>query len=246
MVVNVANFDLTKKAEVVDRFLLTKGLRQAPVMRVGAALDVSGSMGNIIQRGDLQLAFNQLMGISYKFDDNGELDVFKFNSQCTEVGTCSPRDYEDFVRRRGISAGGGTSYAPVVEAATKFFYPAGAGAGPVAAPAKGLLSMFSKAPAAAAPAPVAGKVPPALMLIVTDGDAPDGAAAERALRAAERLPIYFQFVGVGRADFPTIKYLADALPNVGDVYLRDFKLPDEEVYGQIISDELVEFLGKHA
>lgn len=228
--IDVKNFDLSKKVEKLDRFLLTKGLRTAPTMRVGLAADISGSMLDIIRSGGLQKAFNQLMAPAVKFDDNGELDVFKFDDRCEYVGTATPEDFENYVERNGIRARGATNYAPIVTETLKFFF----GLNNVSPAKKSLLGMFSKS----APAATANNSP-VLVLIVTDGECGDRAETERALVEAQKYNIYFHFVAVGRASFPTIKYLADKLPNVGDVYLRDFGMSDDEVYEQIVSDELV-------
>ncbi|PZR73923.1 MAG: Tellurium resistance protein, partial [Stutzerimonas stutzeri] len=69
---------MEKRAEKVGILLQKKGINQAPIMRVGDALDISGSMSRIISSGALQQSFDQTMGVAVKFDDNGELDVFKF------------------------------------------------------------------------------------------------------------------------------------------------------------------------
>jgi hypothetical protein len=226
------NFDLQKKAAQINTILLDKGIKNAPTMRVGIALDISGSMGNIIGSGALQKAFNQMMGVSVKFDDNGELDVFKFDTSCTYVGTSEPvdGDYDRFVEKNGIRAYGGTSYAPIVAEATRFFFQP---------KKKGGFLGFGGTTEPADNTPV-------LMLVLTDGEPSDAREAERALAAAQNQPIYFHFVGVGaggRRAFPTIAHLADALPNVGEVYLENFNMPDSEVYNQLICDELVEWIG---
>lgn len=210
-------FNLTKAQETLDRFMLEKGVQTAPTLRVGAALDISGSMHSIIQRGDLQRTVNQLVPVGLKFDDNGEVDVFKFDNRCSHVGTLNQRNYGDYVRANRIAADGGTCYAPIIREALNFFFKP-----------KGLLRKTDTTPV--------------LMQIITDGECSDAGAAERAVVESQSLPVYWQFVGVGRANFPTIKYLADKYPNVGDVYLRDFGLSEEEVYAQVVSDELIEWV----
>ncbi len=234
------SIDLTKKAEQIQIILDKKGLKQAPIMRVGAALDISGSMdmrssGNIISSGGLQKAFNQMMGVSVKFDDNGELDVFKFDNSCEYVGTSKPveGDYDVFIEQRGIKARGGTCYAPIVTEAIKFFFPEAKKSG-------GFFGFGAKEEAPASTDPV-------LLLILTDGEPSDFSATKRAMQEAEKYPIYFHMVGIGdgnngrggREGFPTIARLADDLPNVGEVYLGHFDLPDAQVYDQLICDELV-------
>lgn len=225
--------DLQKKAENVGIILAKKGITQAPVMRVAVALDISYSMERIISSGALQNAFNQLMGVAVKFDDNGELDVFKFDTKCDYVGTSKPEtgDYDQFVKQRGINVRGGTSYAPIVTSAMDFFF-AGQKKG-------GFLGFGGKT------APTDNT--PVLMLILTDGEPGDAREAEKAMANAVDSPIYFHMVGIGgtRNDFKTIAHLADALPNVGEVYLPKLNMSDDEIYGQLICDELIEFIGSH-
>ena len=230
MSVDVSGFNLVKATETLDRFLLEKGIGQnAPTMRVGAAIDISGSMSSAYRSGEVQKTLNRLVPIGLKFDDNGEIDVFKFDNRCEYVETATPQNYETFVRDHNIGPRGGTEYAPVVTKALDFFE---------LGKKKGLLSgLFSKNTAAA-------KADPVLMLILTDGDCSDSSATERALVAAQQHDIYWHFVGVGGASFRTIRHLADKLPNVGDVYLKNFSVSDEELYGQIISVELVTWVGK--
>jgi hypothetical protein len=227
------DFDLEKKAAKVNNFLLAKGVKDAPTMRVAVALDVSASMSSIIRSGALQAAFNQLMGVAVKFDDNGELDVFKFDHNCEYVGTSKPKkgDYDVFVSKRGIRPAGGTNYAPIVDEAMKFFF----------APQKkgGFLGMGGT---------TVTDNSPVLMLIVTDGEPSDARKTEVAMRNAENQPIYFHMVGVGgtRSSFRTIAHLADELDNVGEVYLPKLDMSDEDIYEQLICDELIEFVGKFA
>lgn len=223
----MTGISLQKRAETVGRILLTKGITVAPLMRVGDALDISGSMINIIMSGKLQAAFGQTMGVAVKFDDNGELDVFQFDTRCDFVGTATPSNYDNFVSKNGIAARGGTAYAPIVKTAIDFYFSPKKSGG-----------FFSKKEV---------NNMPVLMLIHTDGEPGDSYRdIQRALEDAQQYPIYFHFIGVGgsQRDFPTIHRLADDLPNVGEVYLPRFDLADEDVYGQLICDELVEWIGK--
>lgn len=230
---------LTKRAETVGKILLTKGINQAPTMRVGNALDISGSMDmrtgraettNIISSGKLQQAFDQTMAVAVKFDDNGELDVFAFDTRCDFVDTASPSNYDDFITRKRIQARGGTAYAPIVQAAIDFYFKPKKSGGFMGFGGKTEVNNM-----------------PVLFLIHTDGEPSDRYnAIKDALESAQQYPIYFHFVGVGgtRSNFPTIAKLADDLPNVGEVYLPRFDLSDEEVYSQLICDELVQWVAK--
>lgn len=234
----MASIDLEKKADLVGAILLDKGVVRAPVMRVGVAIDVSYSMeplfavksggksGGFLGFGKssdtggisaVQNAFNQLMGVAVKFDDNGELDVFQFDTNCDYVGTSKPEtgDYDQFIKNNRIAPRGGTKYAPIIRETMKFFFQG-------------------------------DDTTPVLMLILTDGEPSDPREVEAAMTNATEQPIYFHMVGINgsRSSFPTIAKLADALPNVGEVYLPRLDMSDQEIYSQLICDELIEFVAK--
>ncbi len=231
----MSSISLEKRSEKVGAILLTKGVKTAPIMRVGLALDISMSMSSIISRGTLQNAVDQLMGVAVKFDDNGELDVFKFDTECEYVGTATPSNYENYVKKNGISARGGTAYGPIVNEAVKFFFQGNG------APAKKVGGFFGFGGKTVAASP-AGDTSPVLMMILTDGEPGDrGDSLTRIFRNAEQHNIYFHLVGIGgtRSSFPTIARLADDLDNVGEVYLPRLDMSDDEIYQQIICDELV-------
>lgn len=246
--------DLQKKVEKVTIQLAKKGIQQAPIMRVGVALDISGSMYQIISSGRLQTAFNQIMGVAVTFDDNGELDVFKFDDRCEYVGTSKPEagDYDQFIRNNRITDRGGTAFAPIVEAARNFFFKPKGGAVAAAAGKVGGFFGFGKSKPAEAPATTVEYEDntPVLMLILTDGEPGDRNATMRAMKATEDagLPIYYHMVGINgtRDSFRTIAWLADELGNVGEVYLPSIDMTDDEIYAQVIGDELVGFVANFA
>lgn len=222
------SLDLNKKSEKITALLLDKGIKKAPTMRVGVALDISGSMHSIIHSGQLQSAFDQMMGVSVTFDDDGELDVFKFDHNCEYVGTSSPNigDYDSYIENNNIKPRGGTAYAPIVKEAVEFFFK----------PKKKMFGLGSTQ------YDTSGD--PVLMLIITDGEPSDADSALSAMEKHSHLPIYYHLVGVGgtRRSFPTIARLADELPNVGEVYLPDLNQSDDSIYNQLICDELIEWI----
>lgn len=249
------DFDLEKKERIVTDLLKKKGVNNAPTMRVAGAVDISYSMSPHINDGrpgnSLQKTINQLMGPAVKFDDDGQIDMFKFDDYCEYVGTCDTKTYSDFVQKNNIRVRGGTAYTPIVKTVRNHFF--GEQQTKVVEPAKKGFLGFGAKPAVVAQVPTDGDRTPVLAMIITDGEvsSSDRNACEREIRALVNDPIYFHFVGVGKGSgnggprgFPTIHYLADALPNVGEVYLPRFDMSDEEVYEQLICDELIEFLKK--
>jgi hypothetical protein len=227
------SISLEKRAEKVKISLVKKGVNVAPTLRVGCAFDESGSMEKyfkIPRNGDsvLQETFNRIMGVAITFDDNGELDCFGFTDKCRSIGTATPANYTTYVKDH-LKCGGGTAYYPIITEAKKFFF----------SPKKtgGIFGFGAKKTVDNSPV---------LMIIFTDGNtfAEDRDDTYRMLKGTEHENIYWHFVGIGGngpSSFPIIKYLADELSNVGDVYLSSIDIPEEELYEQIISNELVEW-----
>lgn len=221
---------LTKHAEAVGIQLTKKGINKAPTMRVGMAIDISGSMTHLHHNGALQNAFDQMMGVAVTFDDNGELDVFAFNHNAKYIGTATEKNYADYIQRN-IQISGGTNYAPVAVEAEKFFFNE--------KKTGGFLG-FGKKTTVVDDTPV-------LMIVLTDGEPSDREQTMKKLTEMQDRNIYWHFVGIAgdRNSFPTIARLADDLPNVGEVYLPRLDMTDAEIYEQLICDELVTWIGSN-
>lgn len=221
------NISLEKKSEQVGIILTKKGINTAPTMRVGLAVDISGSMSHLKRSGALQRAFDQMMGVAVTFDDNGELDVFRFNHDCKYVGTANDANFSTYVADN-INIDGGTAYEPIAREAEKFFFEKKTSGGFFGFGKKTVVENDS----------------PVLMLVLTDGEPSDANATLRKLTEMQNRNIYWHFVGIGgdRRSFPTIARLADALPNVGEVYLPKLDMADDEIYQQLICDELVDWV----
>ena len=239
-------FDLQKRQEAVKFILEKRDIKQAPVMRVGAALDVSGSAQHLYNRGVMQHTIDRLVPVAMRFDDNGEMDVWSFDSGFNQLATVSKMDYEDFIvrevlNRSDISKWGGTNYSGVMNDMASFYF-GGGKAAKAAAAVGGLMGklggLFGSRPAPAA-APAAVSNVPAMALLVTDGANQDRAASAKVLRDARSLPIYWQLIGVGDPrEFAFLQEMADELPNVGFVHLTNLNLTDEQLYEALLSDEL--------
>lgn len=231
------NLNLEKKAEIVGLQLAKKGINTAPTMRVGAAIDISGSMGNEFRDGDVQSAFDQCLGIAVKFDDNGEIDVWAFNTQAYQAPSANEADYGTYIgvgrdagyrSKFGFGPGGGTNYAPCLEAMVKHYFPN--------PPAKGLFGFGAKK---------APQGEPAMVLFFTDGDPGDSNRGEAIIKkcSEDRTNIYFNLIGVGNdSNFPLLRQWADRYDNCGFTHLHSIKMSDEEIYASLINDELIAFI----
>lgn len=239
-------FDLQKREKVVQFMLEKRNVKNPPVMRVGAALDVSGSAKGLYLNGTIQRTIDRLVPIAMRFDDNGEMDVWTFHNSAQQVASVTKHEMDGYVQReilekRGVSLWGGTEYAPVMQDMCDFYF----GDSNKAKPAGGgfLGKLFGAKPAATPTTASATAQLPAMALILTDGANSDRSATEALLRRAEKLPVYWQMVGVGNPrEFAFIEQMADDLDNVGFVSLASLDISDEELYDQLLGDELCEWV----
>lgn len=110
------NVDLAKKIDLhkenLTVVLSKKGLLDTKV-RVGKAIDKSGSMGLQYEDGTIQDTMERLFAVALKMDDNGLLDVWSFNNGAKRHVEAGMHNIEGYVDAN-INYGGGTSYAPVI------------------------------------------------------------------------------------------------------------------------------------
>jgi hypothetical protein len=239
---------LKKKAEAVLEF---KGLGDQK-FRVVAIIDISGSMSGLFANHVVQDTCNRYMGIVLNFDDNAAADIIAFGINAHDLGEISKDNFHDFAesitRRHRFE--GGTNYAPAMQMVVDKFFPGALSNGNAAsaqAEKKGLFGKMFGGSKAAAPAPttsasaIAQKPLPVYALFVTDGNNGDQTQAERIIRESAALPIFWQFVGVGREQFEFLRKLDDLKGRVvdnADFYpVADLdRVSDEELYENILGE----------
>lgn len=243
------SINLNKRAEKVGIILAKRGLTKIPPVRVGVALDVSGSTESMYSHGVIQETFDRLLAVSLKFDDNGELDTWAFSNQSTQLETASADDEGTFITEQVINntgikgKWGGTNYAPCWSAVVEFYFPS-----KVAEAAKSIFSGMKSLFGGAKPAASAASTLPAMLLFVTDGDNQDKTPSRTFMETASANPkMYFHMVGVGAAhQFGFLEELADKYDNVGFVNLASLSISDDQLYEKLITQEVVEWVKKAA
>lgn len=242
-------FDLQKRQETVQFVLEKRNLAKPPAMRVGVALDVSGSARDLYMSGIMQATIDRLVPIGMRFDDNGEIDVWSFDSSCNQLASVSKHDFDGYIQRaiinnKSISKWGGTEYGNPMQDMLNFYF----GAPSVAAKASGFLNKLLGAgkPMDAKPAAnPADQNKPVMAMLITDGANSDRAEALRLVQASQNKPIYWQMIGVGSpSEFSFIKNMADDYNNVGFVQLSSLNISDEQLYDALLTQELADFMKK--
>ena len=251
----MAVIDLEKKKEQVTISLAKAGITKVPPLRVAAVYDDSYSMQGLYNNGTVQKAADQVLAIGMKFDDDGQVDSFKFNNEAAYVGTQDENQFGTFVKDAILSRNdlwGGTSYGAGLRAVMDFFFGAGvrSKAWVPGEKKKGLFGFGggqSKGSYQEKVFKSEGK-DPVMVLFFTDGEPTDGNAAASIIAAAEKAnqPIYFNLIGVGGSSFRVLEKLADAYDNCGYVHLNGFANSDAALYDALLgTEEVVAFLRKH-
>ena len=173
--------DLSKKAQV------DLGAVQAQVVVV---MDYSGSMSNLYRNGTVQRVINKMVPLGLTFDDNGEIEVYRFDHSYAKMPTLSIENFENYVQEYMMKGNmGGTAYAPVLRAIDKDYLAGGF-----------MGKLFGKDKSAQNPV---------FVIFITDGDNSDKPDTNGIITELARKNCFVQFVGVGTADMSYLEKLDD-------------------------------------
>lgn len=207
-----ALLSLAKKAQVtLEKAQLTK-VRA----RVGVVLDVSGSMDGQYRRGRVQEVLNRVLPLAVHFDDDGELDCWAFGERTLQLSPVSMANYENFI---ATDNGGWKKWR------------VGARYNCEAEAIKAAVSYYSKS---------ADRTPVYIMFL-SDGGVHENKRIEQEIVAAAKLPIFWQFIGIGGNNYGILERLDSMKGRVVD-NCNFFALDDlhdvseEELYERMMAE----------
>jgi stress response protein SCP2 len=189
---------------------LVKNKLDGATFRVVLAIDCSGSTKHLFRSGVMQRSLERMVAIADLLDDNGELEVWFFGDFAVRSAAVTVRDMYDYLDRCAADKkrAEGGNFEPRVM--------------------KEIIEWTR-----AEPSPY-----PTLVLFWSDG----GVHAERQITEllvkSSRLPVYWMFLGLGRADYGVLARLDDvrggAVDNAGFLPIDDIDgTSDESLYGEI-------------
>lgn len=235
------NLDLNKKTELLTLNLSKAGVLNIPTMEVRLAIDKSGSMDDEFRTGLVDRTVDLFLAAGLKFDDNGSLDVGFFNNDFHSAPTALAEDAGRYLKKARQSAGGGTSYAPIIENfETKLNLNA---SGQPASEKKGIFGSLFGAKKDSMPA---GECKyRAYTGIITDGDNSDKGQFERALNNTSG-DTFFQFIAIGTDIHPDyLTRLADKYKHVSFIHIKHPKqTTDEQFYEALCNAKLAAWINK--
>ena len=202
---------LAKKATIS---LQKKGLTQLQA-RVGLVLDASGSMNSQYQKGRVQEVIERLLPLAVHFDDDGSLDCWGFAQYPQQLSAVTLANYVGYIEREK----GGWR-----------LWPLGARINDEPAVIRKVIDFYQQSK----------DKTPAYVLFISDGGVGSSKAIKELIISAAKLPIFWQFVGVGGSDYGILERLDDMKGRVVD-NCNFFALDDlHDVSEQDLYDRLLE------
>ncbi len=179
--------NLAKKATIS----LEKRQLQQLTAKVALVLDASGSMNRQYKQGRVQEVVNRLLPLAVSFDDDQALDCWAFARDPQYLGEIGLSNYEGFIDN---AHGGWRKWAlgPRVNNEAEVM--------------KAVTEFYQKD----------GLDVPIYVLFISDGGVSDNRAITRVMTEAAKLPIFWQFVGLGGRGDGILKKLDDMTGRVID------------------------------
>lgn len=203
------------------------------------AIDISGSMDTLYSQGVVQQVVERLLAIGLNMDNNRQIDVFAFGQNAHEIQEAKESNIEGFVKNillKKVRLEGSTYYAGVMnKIINKFGKPL-----TKTGEKKGLFSkMFGKKEETSSN----GATPkvPTFVFFITDGDNFDKDETTAVMQEVSDQPIFWQFVGIGKAKFNFLKKLDDMKGRTvdnADFFACDdiANIDDQELYDRLLTE----------
>lgn len=204
--------------------------------RVMVVLDYSGSMDSDYRYGNVQRVLNKLVPLGLSFDDNGELDVFIFDSSDREVATLNINNYSDYVQKEILDKfgypRGSTNYAPPLKTIMKMNNPI--------EKKKGLFGLRKEIVS------FDNSGDKFFVIFITDGDNFDKKETDTVVRQLSHSNTFIQFIGVGKSNFDYLEKLDDLdgrpVDNTGFSKFNSLKdMKSDAVYNAVL-EQFAEWL----
>lgn len=196
--------------------------------RVVLVLDASGSMSALYSRGVVAGVVERMAAVAAQLDDDGEMQAWTFASRPARLPDLQLGELPEWIRRH-VRVGSMTKQRRLEP-------------GQIDMKTVGVLNDEQKVIAEVRQFVRSDPLPvPTLVLFFSDGGVHKNREIEAELRAAAEEPVFWQFVGLGRAGFGILEQF-DTLPgrivdNVGFFAVDDIEhLPDAELYDRLLTE----------
>lgn len=211
---NLTKIDLLKQKVGIS--LRKKNLDQEKA-RVAVVFDASGSMSNLYAKGVVQRAFERVLAVAASMDDDGKLDVWFFATKMKRMPSVDEHGYEDYVKNTypGPKMFGGLGIGnnePVVMA--------------------DIIKKYTKEEPGSLPV---------YIVFFSDGGIYETPKISKLLIQSSKHNMFWQFVGLGNADYGVLRDLDDLqgrhVDNADFFALDDLdEVSDEDLYDRLFNE----------
>ena len=182
------------------------------VARVGLVMDISGSMTARFKNGTVQEIVNKTLPLAVQFDDDGELDCWFYGTTARRMDSVNLDNYTEAVPKDWKHL---------------MLDLGGCNNEPVVL--KMVLDTYRDTKL------------PVYVLFITDGGVSKKSEIQKIITEASKLPIFWQFVGVGGSGYGILEKLDSMkgryVDNAGFFALDDFKkVSNEELYARLLEE----------
>ena len=217
----VAKVSLEKKLEKAPKLVslakplgveLKKRNLETLVARVGLVMDISGSMTARFKNGTVQEIVNKTLPLAVQFDDDGELDCWFYGTTARRMDSVNLDNYTKAVPK---------------EWKQLMLELGGCNNEPVVL--RMVLDTYRDTKL------------PVYVLFITDGGVSKKEEIKKIITEASKLPIFWQFVGVGGSGYGILEKLDSMkgryVDNAGFFALDDFKkVSNEKLYARLLEE----------
>ncbi|WP_229521471.1 vWA domain-containing protein [Paenibacillus monticola] len=207
----MSSIDLRKK---IVEFTLEKKQLTGVSARVGIVLDITGSMKTLYNNGTVQEVVERILAVASKFDDNGSLDVWVYDTEFSRLPPVTEQEFGRYVfthilNNNAIHKFGRNNEPPVMEDIIHKY------------------TVEEKDPT------------PVFIIFINDGGVVR--PTKKVIMSSSVQPIFWQFVGIGDSDFEVLKQLdtmtGRLVDNASFIHLdRIEEVSDEELYDQLLNE----------
>lgn len=216
--INLSKISLLKKKVSI---VLEKKKLINVIARVALVLDISGSMSKLYKGGAVQNLVDRITAVASHFDDDGKLDLWIFDHRFHRLPAVSEKTYEDYIEREILSKArngefkgkifGRNNEPPVIEDVIRFY-------------TEEQRSYL-----------------PAFIVFISDGGINKNREIKRMITDAARLPLFWQFVGIGRENYGILEKLdmmeGRVIDNANFFALDDIdRISDEQLYERLLNE----------
>lgn len=203
---------LAKKAQVS----LEKAKLTDTKARVGLVLDASGSMNPQYTRGNVQEVVDRLIPLAVHFDDDGALDCWAFGAKPQQLNAITLKNFQNFIK---TDHGGWKDWE------------LGSRINDEPKAMRMVIDYYKKS----------GDKTPVYILFISDGGVHQDREITKLMIEAAKLPIFWQFVGLGGRGYGILEKLDDMGGRVVDncnffALDRLDEVPEEKLYDLLMEE----------